>query len=247
MRISFRDREDSFRGVWKLILHIPSHASCLKYFLKLKRILQFEEPQLGVEACSRISDDKRERLVVSAKSAIMHLLRPRRRALPTGGIPGAALGGREQLMLTMKGLEADAVLSDTFEEVSLDSTWRTFCKRWLCSDGRADANDDDVKKYKEQWGSTVWHIEEMCEEKHLRRVLDIGMNSETEGIEFVYSYFSGNAPEEFNSTAQQCRYSEDLEHVEPSPLGDSDTKVNKEMCAMIKMVVGQVNFATDSR
>ncbi len=189
---------------------------------------------------TRLSDRLRERLVVRAKSAVMHLLQPQRSALPAGGSSGAALGGREQLVLTMQGLEADAVLSDQFEQ---DLTWRTFCKRW----GRADASDDDVKKYKEQWGSTVWHTQEMIEEKHLRRVLNIGMNSETEGIEFVYSYFSGSGLEEFNSTAQQCRYSGDFERVEPLPLGDSDTKVNKEMCAMIKMVVGQVNFETDCR
>ncbi len=198
-----------------------------------------------MEACDpRLSDRLRERLVVRAKSAIMHLLQPQRRTLPAGGITGTALGGRRQLVLTMKGLEADAVLSDQFDQ---DLTWRTFCKRWLFGDGRADAIDDDVKKYKEQWGSTVWHTEEMGEEKHLRRVLDIGMDSDTEGIEFVYSYFSGSCPEEFNAAAQQCRYGGDLEHVESLPLGDSDTKVNKEMCAMIKMTVGQVKFETDCR
>ncbi len=200
-----------------------------------------------MEACDpRLSESSRERLVVRAKSAIMRLLRPQRRAVPAGGISGASLGGREQLVLKMKGLEADAVLSDSFEGDSLDSTWRTFCSRWLCSDSRVDASDDEIKKYKEQWGSTVWHTE-MSNEKRLQRVLDIGINSETEGIEFVYSYFSGNAPEEFNSTSRHCKYSEDLEHVEQLPLGDSDIKINKEMCAMIKMVVGQVNFATDCR
>ena len=198
-----------------------------------------------MEACDpRLSERLRERLVVRAKSAIMRLLRPQRRALPAGGTSAATLGGREQLVLTMKALEADAVLNDKFDQ---DSTWRTFCKRWLFIDGRPDACDEDIKKYKEQWGSTVWHTGESGQEKHLRRVLDIGIINDTDGIEFVYSYFSGSGPEEFNSTAQQCRYSGDLEHMEPLQIGDSDTKVNKEMCAMIKMVVGQVNFETDCR
>ncbi len=244
-----RNQTCSFiREVFGRIVYGQIACELPRKFSNAKHGPQFEEPQLGVEACDpRLSDRLRERLVVRAKSAIMHLLRPQRRTLPAGGISGASLGGREQLVLTMKGLEADAVVRGEFNGDSLDITWRTFCKRWLCSDGRADASDTDVKKYKEQWGSTVWHTEELDQDEHLQRVLDIGMNSETEGIEFLYSYFSGNAPEEFNPTAQHCGYSGDPEYVEPLPLGDSDIKVNKEMCATIKMVVGQVNFATDCR
>ena len=205
-----------------------------------------------MEACdARLSADRRERVVVRARSAAMHLQRPMRVDIAGQRSKRKVIGGREQLVLKMMDLEADVVLGDLLDA---EAAWRTWCTHWLARSGRADVigtadEEREWRLYSDNWGKCVWQMD--IEENQLRRVLDIGTDSShnTEAIEFVYSYYTGEEPEQYRQSngAGWSRDSIDAYRLESTALEDTDTKVNKEMCGMISMKVGQINFETDCR
>jgi hypothetical protein len=146
----------------------------------------------------------------------MHLQRP---TLPpdSGVTCGIGASGREQLVLKMMGLEADVVLKDL----------------------RA------ATKAREKWGSMVWYIEGIAQQEYLRRVLDICMDTNTEAIEFVYSYYTGPSADDIKEN--KSLRPAGTYRLDSISAGDTDTKVNRDTCGMIRMKVGQIRFETDCR
>ena len=162
----------------------------------------------------------RERLIVRAQSAVMTLQRP----TPARNVSMSAVsiaGGREQLVLKMMGLEADVVLGDL----------------------------TDPKKASENWGNLVWYSEGQVQQEHLQRVLDICMDTKSEAIEFVYSYYVGPNTEDVGDRRKSARPSGSSEtyRLEPLSTGEAETKVNRETCSVIRMKVGLISFETDCR